>query len=226
MSYYCDLNIRTLFTRRYNHLFLLLFWPIHGILFYLLERVIPLQFHPVECAVDKYIPFCEYFIIPYYAWYVYMIGVLVILLLEDVEEFRSYMTFIIVSYTFTLLIYLIYPTSQHLRPASFDTQNLFTDMVQNLYRVDTNTNVCPSLHVIGMMAASFAGWRIKVRHTVAWRAMWIVSAVAVCASTVLLKQHSFVDVAAGMLVSVGAYYFVYIFLPRMPQKRDPERAAV
>lgn len=224
MNYYRDLNFHTLFGDKYNHIFLLLFWPIHGILFYIYERVLPLNFHQVECSFDRAIPFCEYYIIPYYGWYVYIIGVLIWLFFTNQGEFKMYMNFIILSYAFTLLVYLIYPTEQNLRPADFERDNIFVDLVRDLYNTDTNTNVCPSLHVIGQMGAFFAAWRIRVRDSLTfwWRAFWIVSTIAVCASTVYLKQHSIIDVFAGLAVSTAMYYVVYRLISKRLSKKRRE----
>ena len=61
----------------------------------------------------------------------------------------------------TLLIYVIYPNGQELRVTSFENPNLLTDFVQYLYSCDTNTNVCPSLHVIGSFAAVFGVFHSK-----------------------------------------------------------------
>ncbi len=222
MGYYKDFNFKSLFTRKYSHIFLLLFWPIHGALFYLYERVIPLKFHAVECSLDSLIPFNEYMIVPYYLWYAYMIGIMVYWLFRDVNEFRMYMNFIIIGYLLTLLFYLIYPTEQNLRPTEFERDNIFVDMVRDLYITDTNTNVCPSLHVIGQMAAFFGAWRVKVKAnlTVLWRVFWIISTLAVCASTVNLKQHSIIDVFAGLAVSVLMYFVAYKWLPMLAKRKE------
>ncbi len=221
MNYYRGLNFRTLFTHKYNHILLLLFWPFHSILFYLYERVLPLEFHPIESSLDSVIPFCEYFIIPYYGWYAYIVGILAYLFFVNRDEFRMYMNFIIISYSLTMVFYLIYPTEQNLRPIEFERDNVFVNIVQDLYATDTNTNVCPSLHVIGQMAAHFAAWRIRMRdkYKLAWRIFWTISTVAVCASTVCLKQHSIIDVYAGLAVSVVIYFVAYRLIPNMTRNR-------
>lgn len=209
MYSYKALNIKTLFSKEYNHLLMLLFWPLQFLLFCLEESVLPLKFHTVYSPLDDVIPFCEYFIIPYYLWYAFIVSMLVILALKNVPEFKRYMLFVILSYGSTVIFYLIYPTQQLLRPESFANDNLFTQMVAELYRTDTNTNVCPSLHVIGQMAAFFAAWRNPLGNKYVWRSVWLVSTVAVCMSTVMLKQHSIIDVWAGLGVSVVIYIAVY-----------------
>ena len=202
MYNYKNLNIKTLFSKEYRHLLMLLFWPSQFFLFWLEESVLPLKFHTVQSPLDDLIPFCEYFIVPYYLWYAFIISMLIILALKNVPEFKRYMMFIILGYGSTVIFYLIYPTQQLLRPESFANDNYFTQLVADLYRTDTNTNVCPSLHVIGQMAAVFAAWRNPLGKKWLWRTVWSISTVAVCMSTVMLKQHSIIDVFAGLAVSL------------------------
>lgn len=209
MKNYRNLRFSNINTPEFSHLKLLLFWPIFGILFLLVERVIPLQFHEVYCSIDDLIPFCEYFVIPYYMWFAFLIGMSLYLLLEDIPGFRKYMLFIMVSYFTTIVIYLIYPTCQTLRPIEFTRDNIFTSIVSYLYNFDTNTNVCPSIHVLGMMAVTFAGLRTPRLQGVGWKIFWIISAIFVCLSTVFLKQHSIIDVIAALILTLPTYWLVY-----------------
>lgn len=55
------------FIRKYPHALLLLYWPLYGLVFELLEWFVhPPSYHVMYCALDDYIPFAEIFIIPYY----------------------------------------------------------------------------------------------------------------------------------------------------------------
>ena len=194
---------------KYRHGLLLIYWSLFAMIFYLFENVLPLTFNTIWCPIDDYIPFNEFFIIPYYAWYILMFGMLALLFFRNPPEFKFYMWSIIIGYSIALLTYAIYPNQQLLRPDSFERNNIFTQLVADLYRTDTYTNVCPSIHVIGQMAVFFAAWRNPLGNRTFWRVVWIVSTVAVCASTVFLKQHSFVDVVAGLIVSLAVYLAVY-----------------
>ncbi len=202
---YRQFRIQKLNTPEFRHLKLLLFWPLYGIIFLLLERGLNLQYHPVHCILDDKIPFCEYFLIPYYFWFVFLIGMLLYTLLWDTECFRRYMYFIMITYTATCLIYLIYPTAQELRPQSMLRDNVFTDVVKFLYVFDTNTNVCPSLHVIGSVAVLFASWHTPQFRHFAWQVFFWVGTVLICLSTVFLKQHSVIDILVAIPLCLVAY---------------------
>ncbi len=84
-----------------------------------------------------------------------------------------------------------------------------------IYSADTNTNVCPSMHVIGSFAAMFGVFDCKkLRKTVAAPIVAVLLTLLVSASTVLVKQHSIVDVFWGIVASAVLYGIVYGLLCR------------
>ena len=92
---------------------------------------------------------------------------------------------------------MIWPTCQNLRPAAFERDNLLTRFMAQFYQFDTNTNVCPSIHVLGTMAVLLTSYHCRSTSTPGWKIAFTVAAVLICASTVFLKQHSILDVAAA-----------------------------
>lgn len=206
---YKEFSLSKLKTPEFSHLWLLLYWPLYGIAFFSLERLVNADYHYMECALDGLIPFCEYFLIPYYFWFVYLIGMIVYSLLFNIETFKKFMQYIIITNTLTMIIYAIYPTAQSLRPVFFERNNIFTAIVARLYAFDTNTNVCPSLHVINSVAVLLAALKDKNLRAPLWRFAFAISAVLICMSTVFLKQHSALDVAAALVLCAACYPFVY-----------------
>ena len=87
-------------TPQFSHLKLLLYWPLYGLAFFFVERVsTDRAWRVMHCALDDLIPFCEYFVIPYMLWFVYLIGMLLYTLLCDIPAFKRLMWFIIFTYT-------------------------------------------------------------------------------------------------------------------------------
>ncbi|MBS7315796.1 MAG: phosphatase PAP2 family protein [Clostridiaceae bacterium] len=213
---YRNFRLSKLNTPEYSHLKLLFFWPLYGLVFLILERGCGQNFHLVYTALDDKIPFCELFAIPYYFWFLFLIGMLLYTLLFDVQEFRRYMWTIILTYSITCVIYIVYPTYQNLRPAILPRDNFLTRIISGLYAFDTNTNVCPSLHVTGSLAVYFASLHIKRFQTLPWRLAFAITTVLICASTVFLKQHSLIDVAAALVLCALVYPMVYRRHGRMP----------
>lgn len=197
-------------TPEFRHLWYLLFWPIYGLLFLTVERLwIRDSYTPIHCALDDAIPFCEVFLIPYLFWFVFLVGVILYTLLCDPRAFSRMMKFIIVSYSAAILVYILFPNCQELRPQSFERDNLFTRFIAEFYNFDTNTNVCPSIHVIGSIAAMLGAWDSRHFSTPAWKTAFGVSAFLISISTVFIKQHSILDLFAAIPVCAIAYLFAY-----------------
>lgn len=206
---YGKLTPKRLKTPEFSHLWLLLYWIFYGLAFLILERFVHADYTYVECSLDAVIPFCEYFLIPYYFWFVFLVGMIVYSLLFNIETFRNFMWFIIISNTVTLIIYAIFPTAQNLRPSSFEHNNIFTHIVGMLYNFDTNTNVCPSLHVINSAAVLFAAWHDENLKAPFIRFLFLAASILICMSTVFLKQHSVLDIAAAAVLCAICYPFVF-----------------
>ena len=198
-------------TEEFRHLKLLLFWPIYGFLFLFVERFYKVDFyHPMYCRLDDYIPFHEIFVIPYMFWFVFLVGMHIYTLLYDTEAFRRMMNFIILTYSTAIIVYFIYPTCQELRPLLFERDNVLTRFLDGFYRFDTNTNVCPSIHVIGSLAVMFTAFHCKKIKGIGWKLAFGITAILISISTVFLKQHSIIDVVAALPLCVIAYYICFL----------------
>lgn len=193
-----------------RNLRLLLFWPVYLMRYVIIENLNPAaRYFPIHCALDDMIPFHELFLIPYVLWYFFIVGMHLYTLFYDVPAFQAFTRFLIISLAISTSLFLLFPSCQNLRPEVFPRDNLLTRAVQLLYKVDTNTNVFPSEHVIG----AFAVWAAAA-HTERLRAPWKITAIGlfsilVCFSTVCLKQHSLLDVAAALPICAVAYGICY-----------------
>lgn len=207
---YRKLTLQGLNTAPFRHLRLLLFWPVFGVLFLYVERLRTVEeYTTVHCVVDDLIPFCEIFLIPYLFWFIYMVGMHLYTLLFDIPAFRHLMRYIIVTFSVAMLLYLLFPTCQDLRPAEFPRDNVLTRFIAGFYRFDTNTNVCPSLHVAGSLAVLSTALQAESIRSKSWRTAFVWAAALICASTVFMKQHSVIDVLCALpfcLVAEGICY--------------------
>lgn len=188
-----------------RHLWLLLYWPIYGLFFFFVEKVYrPEGYYSVYCPLDDAIPFCEAFLIPYLFWFVYLIGMHVYTLIYDVSAFKKMMYFIMITYSATIIIYLLFPTCQDLRPAEFERDNMLVRFMASYYAFDTNTNVCPSIHVTGSLAVMFTSFHCK-DFGKGTKVVFAVTGVLIAISTVFVKQHSILDLLAALPLCAAAY---------------------
>lgn len=207
---YRTFSLEKRYSSKFKHLYYLLYWPIYGVAFLTVERLwIRDSYYPIHCALDDYVPFCEYFLIPYLFWFVFLMGMLVYTFFFDVNSFEKMMQFIIITYSATILIYIIFPNCQELRPMTFERDNILVQFIAEFYKFDTNTNVCPSLHVIGSVAAMLCAWNTPRFNTKGWRWFFAVMALLISISTVFLKQHSVLDVVAAVPICLIGYWLIY-----------------
>ena len=184
------------------------FFPYYFILFILIERL-PLftSFHEIHCALDDKIPFCEYFIVPYVLWMVLIPLFLVYTYKNNTAWFKRFMSFMILAWTMVWPIFLLYPSQVHLRPEALEITNVFRWMCSIIYTADTPTNVCPSMHVIGMIGLLLASWDVKPLNKPVARLISVILTLLVCASTLFMRQHSVLDVIAALPVTAVAAWF-------------------
>jgi len=207
---YRKLRPTNLSSAEFRHLKLLIFWPMFGLLFYFTELYYPAPFYyPVHCALDDVIPFCEWFLIPYLFWFPFLVGMHLYTLLYDTDSFRRMMGYIILTYSLTLVIYWAFPTCQELRPESFARDNILTRIAAAYYAFDTNTNVCPSIHVIGSLAVMEAALHSPKIKGNAWNWAFVLCAIAISLSTVFMKQHSALDIAAALPICLAAHLIFF-----------------
>ncbi len=193
---------------RFSHLKLLLGWVGYFILYFITENLIPVEYCvPVHMWLDDLIPFCEWFLIPYVFWYGLIVFSLGYFLLYNVDSFKRLQIFIIVTQICAMAVYIIFPNRQDLRPAVFPRDNFLTQCIGVLYRFDTNTGVCPSLHVA--YSIGIASVWVKQKVSRIGKAFVVVSVILICLSTMFIKQHSAVDFFAALPVCLLAEAIVY-----------------
>lgn len=206
---YRSFRLRKINEPQFSHLKLLLGWVGYFILFFITENAIPAEkCYPVWCRLDDWIPFCEYFLIPYVFWYLLIVFSLGYFLLYHVNRFKQLQTYIIITQVVAMAMYIIFPTRQDLRPEIFPRDNFLTQCVAFLYSVDTNTGVCPSLHVAYSLGIASVWLKEKEAHLL-WKIFVVVAVVLICLSTMFIKQHSAVDFFAAIPVCLLAEYLIF-----------------
>ena len=181
--------------------------------FHSLEANVPLRSILVHCRLDDLIPFCKYAVIPYFAWFVWIPFTLFYLLWKAPrEDFWRLCLPLFSGMTIALACYAVLPTALDLRPYWVPGSDVFAQTVRFLYRTDTSTNVCPSIHCqsSACMAMAFSHSKLAegkpLRKVLAWA--W---AALICLSTVFTKQHSIIDVVCGL--ALAAVWGVILYGP-------------
>ena len=215
---YRGFSLRRLNEPRFSHIKLLGGWIFYFAMYFITENLIPPEkCHPIHCALDDLIPFNEFFAIFYVLWYLLVFGSLAYTLFYDPPKFRKLQTFIIVTQVIAMTCYVLYPSRQDLRPEVFERNNILTALMSFIYSFDTNTGVCPSLHVgysIGILSVFLKDPKLGV----GWKALLTFVVVMICLSVCFVKQHSTLDVLWAIPMCLVAEWVTFgkdYWLPRL-----------
>ncbi len=196
---------------RLKHCYIFLYPILYMIGFCLLEKYIRPE-HIIEVPLDRQIPFCEYFIIPYYLWFAYVaVTVAFFFFFLDLGDFYRLTSYLFFGMTIFLVISAVYPNGLNLRPTQFPRDNIFTTMVKGLYYADTSTNVLPSIHVYNSICIHVGISKNDYLSNKKWISYSsLVLMVLIILSTMFLKQHSVIDVITGIVMAVAFYPMFYV----------------
>ena len=114
-----------------------LYLPVYLGGFFLIEHFITDNYWATQTFIDEYIPFCEYFVIPYDSWSFLLLALGLYLIVKDAEGFRRYMWSIMLTFGFATIFCALVPNGQDLRPAVMEHHNFCTWLLQNTYDLDT-----------------------------------------------------------------------------------------
>lgn len=195
--------------QKYWHILFVLYIPIYLICFVLLEsRPVDLGTN-IHIALDDYIPFCKYFIIPYMLWFIYIAATVIFFFFCNRSEFIKYAVFLITGMSICLVIYYLWPSYQTLRPKLTGT-DIFTNIISFIYSADSSSNICPSIHVLNSLAAHIAISKSSFfKDKKILKAGSFILMVLICLSTVFLKQHSALDGIYAIVLAIILYILIY-----------------
>ncbi len=187
--------------------FMVFYFVFYLTAFHWLEMNITVPDIWVHCRLDDMIPFCKYAILPYFAWFVWIPFTLFYLLWKAPRsDFWRLCLPLFAGMTIALACYIILPTGLSLRPYRVYGNDIFARTVRLLYATDSPLNVCPSIHVFNSVTLMMAYHRsvfFEDAHRRWMRPAATVLCVSIVFSTVLLKQHSCIDVLLGILLAMA-----------------------
>lgn len=176
----------------------------------------------IHSLADDKIPFCPYFIIPYVLWYFFLIGTVIYFAVfcPSKKEYYQYLGTLGVGMTLFLLISYVYPNGQHLRPDLGSTGGgVFISVIRFLYKIDTPTNIFPSMHVFNATASCIALYQNeRCRKNKLFTVSQIILTISIVLSTMFLKQHSVADVMTALILNILCYQLFYRVLPARKER--------
>ena len=203
-------SFRNIF-ENWKHLFILSYFAIYLTWFAYLERTVTTHFNAIHVTLDDYIPFCEYFVIPYMLWFAYVAWGVIYSAIHNKQDYYKLCAVLFMGMTVFLVVSTLYPNGHYLRPTYFTHHNIFTMICEWLYSTDTATNLFPSIHVYNSLAIHFFvmnSQALKNKKTV--RVTSFVLCSSIIMSTMFIKQHSVFDVVTAFILAFFMYQGVYV----------------
>ena len=195
--------------------------------FSILEKNVIVPKYLIHIEADNHIPFLPAFIIPYELWFPYVLVTILYLLFTAKDEYARLFAFLTTGMTLFLIVSTIWPNGQDLRPNLIGKEGFFQGMIAHLYRTDTPTNICPSIHVYNSLGVEFAIARSeKLKKYKLIKFSSLVLCILIVLSTMFIKQHSVFDVVTAVSLSVIMYYLIYYLdvIQMMKEAREKKRA--
>ncbi len=200
-----------------KHCLLLLYWPIHFIWYEILRvSYADNDVLMIYSSLDDKIPFCEWFVIPYVFWYVYIAMVLIYSLVKGRREFLRADLLLTGCMVLPMIFCTVVPNGIELsmRP-DFDTlgrSNWAIELVKSIYAADfPPRNVMPSMHVSVSWALMLAVLQSKpLKGKVILKSSAVIMSILISLATVFIKQHSVLDVFAGIATALSVFAIVFV----------------
>ena len=213
------------FLYNYRHAWMLSYAFIYLTWFMFLERTVTRDSHIKHASFDDLIQFNEYFIVPYFLWFVYVAGTLIFFLFRSKEDYYKMCAFLFSGMTLSLIICTFFHNGTDFRPVIDPNKNIFSAAVAALYKTDTCTNVFPSIHVYNAVGTHIAISRSQILAKYRFlRLGSLLLTISICLATMFLKQHPIIDVCGAFLMSYAIHYLVYGYAADTEDKKITEKA--
>lgn len=112
-------------------------------------------------------------------------------------------------------VYLMYPTTMHYPVVECISAS--ERALCDLMSVDSPQNLLPSLHVSLTLVVLNALWSQQHKFCTAIYLLW---AIAICFSVLVLKRHLFIDVVTGAFTAIAALYIARLIQDRLPMEKN------
>lgn len=152
--------------------------------------------------LENVIPFQPAWIIVYFGCFLFWGANYILISRRGKEEWFRFLWADLCAELVCGICFILMPTT-NIRPEVMGT-DLASQLVMLLYQVDPPQNLFPSIHCM-VSWFCFIGVRSDRRIPLWYRGFNCVFALAVCASTLFLKQHCIPDVFAGILLAEVTY---------------------
>jgi hypothetical protein len=150
-------------------------------------------------TIDLKIPYISGFVYFYISWYILIFLVPYMISRYDQESFFKHMTTLALSLFITLIAFIAFPTTMERYVITTNTLN--DQIVKAIYAKGSVLCCAPSLHILLTSLFMFPIFKNTAIPNLFKICTYIVS-IGIILSTVLIKQHVFIDIPISIFVNV------------------------
>ena len=188
---------------------MLFYFPLHTLAYEAANHFsTPDRIHLVWCRVDEILGTQPWAVIPYLLWFPCILFTLWYTAKYDTTLLRRFVKYCMVTSFFSVLIFLVWPSGVLYRP-DVPVTGLCSWILNFIRKVDNNCCALPSLHVQWAFGMTLTMLYDKKNDTVLWKGLWIFEALIITLSTMLTKQHSFLDTVYALPIIFLAWLLAF-----------------
>ncbi len=194
--------------------------PLMSLIYLWIDQIGFQSIHTMYTQFDRHIPFVKWFILPYMSWMPLIYIYLLFLCFKDRARYLHTMTAYFIGVMISNVIFIFYQTTVP-RP-EIDGTGILTYFVQFVYQHDQPYNCFPSIHALSSYLLFLSVVRSRTIKSAALKTVISVWTWLIIISTVFVKQHSILDVAAGIILAEAVYDLLAASLFAAKTKRLPD----
>lgn len=164
--------------------------------------------------IDDLIPFVPEFILIYHSWFPFLMANAFALYKTQRVEYRKYMMHLIVGQFAAYITFIFFQTD--VTRALDLGDSFFEKIVALTFTIDNHYAGFPSVHALTTIALIMVVLRSKFK--LGYKVFAIFYSLLILASILLVKQHVFWDLPAGIVYGVLTYPLAILLLRRIMQK--------
>ncbi|MBS5964482.1 phosphatase PAP2 family protein [Finegoldia magna] len=188
--------------------FILEVYAVYLVWFFAMEKIPNRNYHIVYSKLDDYIPFYKPAILIYSSWFLMLVIPFVYLLKrKSYDNMYNIIIPMFLAMYISLIIYVIYPTALDIRVTDITGNDICSWIIRKIQGIDAPNNVCPSIHV-STTVIIYNQFRKILKDNKKSKAFFLLWSVGICISTMLVKQHSIIDVVCGIIL---AHAILFVF---------------
>lgn len=154
--------------------------------------------HYLKYAIDDIIPLFSPSIVIYIMAFGQWALALIVLLKQDTNQGYRMASAIIIGSLIGMITFIVYPTA--ITRTQIEVHNIFDKIIVYIYSLDSIVNACPSFHCFCSTIVIHILWNNKPFNN-KFLIVNTIFSIMVFVSTLLTKQHYFIDVPCGILLA-------------------------